>query len=103
MIQFVVSILLFFVIFFGLAFILNMLLRRTWLMAYIYPFIVIMIVDNIATVEYLTNPGSAFTTTVRRLTEITIADISILGAGFLGTIVSGFVIRLLRKSGYRMF
>ncbi len=80
-----------------------MLLRQTWLMAFIYPFIVIMIVDNISTVEYFTNPGSAFSAAFRRLAEITIADISILGAGFLGTIVSGFVIRFLRKSGYRMF
>ncbi|MFD1361448.1 YuiB family protein [Lentibacillus salinarum] len=103
MIQFIVSILLFFVIFFGLAFILNMLLRRTWLMAVIYPFIVLLIVDDIATTEYFTAPGASFTAAFSRLTEITIADISILGAGFIGTIVSGIVIRLLRKSGYQMF
>ncbi|TRM13036.1 hypothetical protein FH966_15705 [Lentibacillus cibarius] len=103
MIQFVVSILLFFVIFFGLAFILNMLLRQTWLMTFVYPFIILMIVDDIATTEYFVNPGSAFSAAFTRLTEITIADISILGAGFVGTIVSGFVVRYLRKSGYRMF
>ncbi|SFD94157.1 Putative membrane protein [Lentibacillus persicus] len=103
MIQFVVSVLLFFVIFFGLAFILNMLLRSTWLMAAIYPIIVLMIVDDISTADYFTGPGEAFSAAFSRLTEITVADISILGAGFAGTIVSGFVIKYLRKSGYQMF
>ncbi|GAA0428642.1 YuiB family protein [Lentibacillus halophilus] len=103
MIQFIMSILLFFVIFFGLAFILNMLVRQTWLMAIIYPFIVIMIVDDISTARYFTEPGYAFTKAAARFTEITFADITILGAGFVGTIVSGFVIRFLRKSGYQMF
>ncbi|WP_090234821.1 YuiB family protein [Lentibacillus halodurans] len=103
MIQFIVSILLFFVIFFGLAFILNMLLRRTWLLAVIYPFIVLIIVDDISTVEYFTSPGESFAQAFSRLTNITAADITILLAGFIGTIVSGFVIRLLRRSGYQMF
>ncbi|GGK05240.1 putative membrane protein YuiB [Lentibacillus kapialis] len=103
MIQFVVSIILFFVIFFGLAFILNMLLRRTWLMAFIYPIIVLMIVDNISTMAYFTAPGESFIAAFSGLMKITIADISILTAGFAGTIVSGFVIKFLRKSGYQMF
>lgn len=103
MVQFIVSILLFFVIFFGLAFILNMLIRRTWLMAVIYPFIVLIIVDDISTVEYFKSPGDAFSTAFSRLAEITFADIAILLAGFIGTIVSGFVIKYLRKSGYQMF
>ncbi|WP_077327735.1 YuiB family protein [Virgibacillus siamensis] len=103
MIQLVVSILLFFVIFFGLAFILNMLLRRTWLMAFIYPIIIVMIVDNFSTLEYFKHPDSAFSEALSRLMDITIVDITILGAGFIGTIVSGFVIKFLRKSGYQMF
>lgn len=103
LIQFVISILLFFVIFFGLAFILNMLLRRTWLMAIIYPVIVLMIVDNISTLEYFKDPGNSFSIAISELTKITIADISILGAGFIGTVVSAIVIKFLRNSGYRMF
>ncbi|GIO28623.1 YuiB family protein [Ornithinibacillus bavariensis] len=103
MIQFIVSIILFFVIFFGIAFILNMLLRRTWLMAFIYPFVVLFIVDNIAISKYFTSPGEAFSTAFSRLISITGFDFIILLSGFLGTIVSGFVIRFLRKSGYQMF
>lgn len=102
-IQLIVSILLFFVIFFGLAFILNMLLRRTWLMAFIYPFIVIMIVDNISTLEYFKDPAASFSTAFTNLMHITPVDIIILLAGFAGTIVSGFVIKFLRKNGYQMF
>ncbi|GAB4072767.1 YuiB family protein [Barrientosiimonas marina] len=103
MIQFVVSILLFLVIFFGLAFILNMLLRTTWLMAIIYPIIIVMIVDGMPTTDYFTAPQESFTTAFTRLTEVTAADITILGAGFAGTIISGIIIKLLRKNGYQMF
>ncbi|PAV28747.1 hypothetical protein CIL05_15830 [Virgibacillus profundi] len=103
MIQLVVSIMLYFIIFFGVAFILNMLLRQTWLMSFIYPFIVLIIVDDISTVEYFKNPGNAFSTAFSKLMEITPVDITILLSGFAGTIVSGIVIKLLRKSGYRMF
>ncbi|CDQ39215.1 MULTISPECIES: YuiB family protein [Virgibacillus] len=103
MIQLVVSILLYFVIFFGIAFILNMLLRRTWLMAFLYPIVVLMIVDNISTWEYFKAPVEAFSEAFSRLMQITPVDIGILAAGFAGTIVSGFVIKLLRKSGYQMF
>ncbi|GGB36699.1 hypothetical protein F3157_03250 [Virgibacillus dakarensis] len=103
MIQFVVSILLFFVIFFGIAFILNMLLRRTWLMSFIYPIIVLIIVDDIPTTNYFKDPGASFQTAFTNLVHITPVDITILAAGLVGTIVSGFVIKFLRKSGYQMF
>ncbi|MUK90021.1 hypothetical protein GMD78_16745 [Ornithinibacillus sp. L9] len=103
MIQLIVSILLFFVIFFGIAFILNMLLRRTWLMAFIYPIIIIIIVDNIATTDYFTQPGEAFRAAFTKIASLTPVDYTILLAGFAGTIVSGFVIKYLRKNGYQMF
>ncbi len=103
MIQLIVSILLFFVIFFGLAFILNMLLRRTWLMAFLYPLIVLMIVDKISTLEYFKDPAASFKIAFDNLMHITPVDIIILFSGFAGTIVSGLVIKYLRKSGYQMF
>lgn len=103
LIQLAVSILLYFVMFFGIAFILNMLLRTTWLMALVYPLVVIIIVDNTSTWNYFTKTNETFSKLMTRLTELTVVDISILAAGFAGTIVSGIVIRLLRKSGYQMF
>ncbi|GGA76627.1 YuiB family protein [Ornithinibacillus halotolerans] len=103
MIQLIVSVILFFVIFFGIAFILNMLLRRTWLMAFIYPFIVLLIVDKISLGNYFSSPGESFSKAFSELMSINTWDIVILSSGFLGTIVSGIVIKMLRKNGYQMF
>ncbi|MFD1173847.1 YuiB family protein [Oceanobacillus picturae] len=103
MVQLLVSIVLYFVIFFGIAFILNMLLRKTWLMAILYPLVVIMIVDDMSTLEYFKNPGIAFSEAYSKFLSITPADITILMAGFAGAVVSGIVIKMLRKSGYQMF
>lgn len=102
-IQLFVAVILFFVIFFGLSFILNMLLRSTWLMSFIYPIVVIIIVDKISTIEYIKNPSYAFKTAFTNLINISVADIIILLAGFAGTVVSGLVVKYLRKSGYQMF
>lgn len=123
MIQLVVSVILYFVIFFGIAFILNMLLRRTWLMSYLYPIVMLLTIDNISLKQfedvnfghpllimedmslltYFTNPIKAFYTVFIKLLHITPVDIIILGSGLAGTIVSGFVIKILRKNGYQMF
>src|SRR5699024_1777999 len=103
LIQLVVLIILFFVIFFGIAFILNMLLRRTWMMTFIYLIIVLLIVNKVPITEYFTKPGSSFSTVFSNLTNITPVDIVILASGLVGTIASGVVIKLLRKSGYQMF
>ncbi|SHG42571.1 YuiB family protein [Ornithinibacillus halophilus] len=103
MIQLIVSVLLYFVIFFGIAFILNMLLRRTWLMAFIYPIIVIIIIDGIATTDYFTSPGESFSLLGDKLISLTPVDITMLSSGLVGTIVSGIVVKYLRKSGYQMF
>jgi len=89
--------------FFGISFILNMLLRRTWFMSIIYPLIVVLIVDNMSTLEYVKNPGHAFPEALNQIMGITPVDVIILGAGFAGTIVSGVVIKLLRRNGYQMF
>lgn len=62
-----------------------------------------MIVDGISTTEYFTAPGETFSQTFSKLVSLTPVDIIILASGFIGTIVSGIVIKLLRKSGYQMF
>ncbi|MFA1821397.1 YuiB family protein [Virgibacillus oceani] len=103
MIQLFVSVLLYFVIFFGIAFILNMLLRTTWLMAFLYPVVVLLIIDDLPVSVYFTSPISSAQTAFSRIAEITAIDWIILASGLVGAIVSGIVIKLLRRSGYRMF
>ncbi|MFC3886708.1 YuiB family protein [Bacillus songklensis] len=98
-----ISILLFFVLFFGIGFLLNMLLRMSWIMAVLYPIVFILIVDDIKFVEYFQNPAASFARLGNKISSLAAADIAILTAGFVGAIVSGIVIRLLRAKGYRMF
>ncbi len=103
LVQLILSVLLFFVLFFGIAFILNMLLKSTWIMAGFYPFVVCAIVDKISTAEYLLKPKHAFQKLWHGLTHLLPADIIMLSGGLVGAIVAGFVIKGLRKSGYTMF
>ncbi|MFC4387164.1 YuiB family protein [Gracilibacillus marinus] len=103
MIQLFISVLLFFVLFFGISFILNMILRQTWLMVIVYPFIVIFIIDNVSFTEYFTSPGNAFSMLLNEFASLGIQDIILLSSGMIGTILAGVVIRFLRKNGYKMF
>jgi hypothetical protein len=98
-----ISILLFMVLFFGIGFLLNMLLRSTWIMAVIYPIIVILIVDKVRVYEYFTNPGKVFPLLLDMLMALQAADIIILTSGLIGAILSGVAIVELRKRGYQMF
>lgn len=89
--------------FFGISFILNMLLRKTWLMSLVYPIIVLLIVGQRSFLKYFTDAKTAFPALLDNLVNLTLADIIILASGLVGTLVSGIVIRMLRKSGYQMF
>lgn len=102
-IQLLLSILLFFVLFYGISFILNMLLKTTWLMVLVYPVIVLLIVDGISNAEYFTNTSEAFSTLGNSLTNLHLADILLLGSGLVGIILAGMTIRYLRNAGYQMF
>lgn len=103
MIQLFISVLLFFVLFFGISFILNMILRMTWLMAFVFPVIVLFIVDTVSVFTYFTDPGYAFSALGEELMSLGMQDIIILSSGFIGTLAAGFVIKFLRKNGYQMF
>src|SRR5699024_8649903 len=87
-IQLIVSVILYFVMFFGVAFILNMLLRSTWLMSLAYPFVAIIIIDGISLFDYFTNTGESFQIAADRIAALSAADYIIMGSGFLGTVVS---------------
>lgn len=72
-------------------------------MTFIYPFIVILIVGDSKFLQYFTEPGSAFSATFKQFSTIEIYDVIILLSGLAGAIVSGIVIKILRRSGYQMF
>jgi len=72
-------------------------------MAILYPFVLALIVGDSKVSEYFTNASAAFSSTFSKMTSLGTVDIIILLSGFAGTIVSGFVIKYLRKSGYQMF
>lgn len=81
--QFVISIVLFFVLLFGISFILNMILKTTWLPLVLYLCIVVYLLIDLKSPHF--------------------ADITILGAGLVGAGGSGWTIQTLRTKGYRMF
>lgn len=98
-----ISMLLFCVLFFGIGFILNMLLRMTWLMAFIYPIIALLIISDAKFSEYFTNTSDSFSSLGYNIVHLAPADIMILLSGLLGAILSGLTMRILRAKGYRMF
>lgn len=103
LIQLIVSVILYFVIFFGIAFILNMLLRKTWLMAFAYPFVMLFILSDNTFGAYFSKPGTAFANVQSTIATFNAIDMIVLLSGLAGTIVSGIVIKMLRRTGYQMF
>lgn len=101
--QLIISMILFFVLFFGIGFLLNMILRTTWMMAVVYPFVVILIIDNVELFDYIRSPISSFAALWHDFISLKIVDILILSCGMIGAVAAGVVIRLLRKKGYQMF
>lgn len=80
-----------------------MLLRATWVMAVIYPIVVIRIVDDVNLFDYITAPITSVSLLGSKLIALQTADIIILASGMLGAIIAGLIIKLLRKNGYQMF
>ncbi|GEN35172.1 MULTISPECIES: YuiB family protein [Aneurinibacillus] len=85
--QFIIGIPLFIVLLFGIGFILNMLIKTTWMPTFLYLSIVagvlIYLVINHRTPH--------------------VVDYVMLTSGLLGAIASGWTIKILRMKGYRMF
>jgi purine-cytosine permease-like protein len=98
-----ISMLLFLVLFFGIGFLLNMLLRMSWIMAIVYPIVCIFIVDNVKFIEYFTSPSNSFSQLGDKMMSLALADLLILSCGLIGAILSGIIIKMLRKRGYQMF
>lgn len=102
-IQAVIGAILYLVIFFSIGFILNMLLKKTWTLVFIYPIFVILMIDNVKLSSYVTETSTALASVNERLLGLQFLDIFMLGFGLLGAILAGVTIRFLRKSGYSMF
>lgn len=81
--QFIVSIPLFLLLAFGLGFIINMIVKTTWLPSYVYVLVAAFLVYRSGAMNML--------------------DAVILASGLVGVVLSGVVMRILRKKGYRMF
>ncbi|WP_099301618.1 YuiB family protein [Bacillus sp. Marseille-P3800] len=101
--QLIVSIILFFILFAGIGFLLNMVLRLTWIMAFIYPIVVLLIVNQQPYRFFFQQPGEAFSQLFERVISLHFADIVVLTSGFVGAIAAGIIMKLLRKAGYQMF
>lgn len=101
--QIMISILLFMILFFGIGFIANMLLQSTWVMAIVYPIIVILIIDKVSFWQYFTDFRAAMVSLGQQILGLQTVDAVILSSGFIGAIASGVVIRILRAKGYEMF
>lgn len=81
--QLIISIPLFFVLTFGIGFILNMILKTTWLPLVVYLGIVIYFLFSLSTFH--------------------VPDLTVLFSGLAGAIGGGWTIKTLRAKGYRMF
>lgn len=101
--QLVISMLIFLVMFFGIGFLLNMLLRSTWLMAFIYPLVVLIIVNQSPFGSYLTQPVLELQNLGSALINLKVVDHLVLTFGMIGSIIAGVVIKMLRVRGYQMF
>lgn len=102
--QLVVSILLFLFLFFGIGFLLNMLLKTTWVPgAILYPIVVIFIVSDTSLINYIVQPVASFLGLIERFGQLLTVDYIILTSGLIGALLSGVVIRTLRARGYKMF
>ncbi|EMA6342287.1 YuiB family protein [Bacillus cytotoxicus] len=98
-----ISMMLFFILFFGIGFLLNMILRATWVMVMIYPIICILIVNKASIWDYFSKPSETFSSFGTSVSHLGQADLFILSTGLIGAILAGIVIKKLRKSGYQMF
>lgn len=72
-------------------------------MSFVYPVVIIIVISKVNIFKYFVSPQEAFSTAFANVMNITLVDWIILCSGLVGTIVSGFVVRFLRKSGYQMF
>ncbi|CAM3426218.1 YuiB family protein [Marinicrinis lubricantis] len=95
LLQLPILLVLFFVLLFGIGFILNMLLKTTWLTIYLYIFVMLPLVFY-----RLYDTDMSFW---GNLKSYQIADYLTALGGLAGAYFSGSAIKTLREKGYKMF
>ncbi|MBO9130684.1 YuiB family protein [Bacillus sp. 165] len=98
-----ISMMLFLVLFFGIGFLLNMILRGTWVMVVLYPLVCAFIIDKVSITDYFFDTNHAFSSLKAGFMHLGQADILILMTGLVGAILAGVTIKMLRQRGYQMF
>lgn len=93
LLQLIIATLLFFVLMFGLGFILNMLLKTTWFPVYAYIVLIIVLVFM----------GWDSGTLLNNITSYTVIDYLPAAGGLVGAFISGKIMKSLRAAGYKMF
>lgn len=94
-IQLPIVLVLFFTLFYGIGFILNMLLKTTWFPIYFYVIVVLPLA-----VFWQYDASLSF---IANLTSYHFVDYLTGIAGLLGSFGGGATIKLLRDKGYKMF
>lgn len=92
----VVLMILFFVMMFGIGFILNMLMKTTWFPCFLFVIVILPIV-----VYSLWNRDQ--TTLLAHLSSFQLVDYLTGLAGLAGAFLSGWTIKTLRFKGFKMF
>jgi hypothetical protein len=98
MIQLIIATVLLFVLFFGIGFILNMLMKTTWFP--VYGYILLAIGLLIYWSQQSESPSGNW---LAGLAGYSWADYTTAVGGLIGAILSGFAIRTLRAKGFKMF
>ncbi|MGL4521211.1 MAG: YuiB family protein [Bacilli bacterium] len=97
------SAVLFFVLFYGIGFLFNMILRTKWAMLFVYPFAIVAMIDGVATWDYVFAFSKAVQSLQAAIASLTVVDLIIFASGLVGCILAGLTMGLLRKRGYQMF
>jgi len=93
--QLVIATVLFFVMMFGIGFILNMLLKTTWFPIYLFVLILLPV--------FIWQTWDSDRSFWGNFTAFTFVDILPAIGALIGAYVSGATIRALRRGGYKMF
>lgn len=95
MIQWFIAIVLFFVLLFGIGFILNMLLKTTWFPIYVY---ILVMLPGVIYSQWNSSQGFW-----ENLGGYGMVDFVTALGGLVGAVLSGMTIKFLRSRGYKMF